>query len=166
MNKKNVKTYKAKADLQKKAGPGPLDMELVHRAQDAIDKNKIDFAPIGLKFLSKLEKGLGEIKSAPQDNIDEDKKKLIGPVMELKANAKIFHYELVGNLAQIMLSFLETIEQLDKDALSIVGGHHDSLKAILGNNMKGDGGKDGQIMITELQDACNRYYKKRQKKKG
>ena len=164
MTKKNVKTYKATVDLQKKAGPGPLDMELVHRAQNEIDENKIDFAPIGLKFLSKLEKGLGEVKDTPQENIDEDKKKLIGPVMELKANAKIFHYELVGNLANIMLSFLETIKQLDKDALSIVGSHHDSLKAILSGNMKGDGGKDGKVMVTELQDACNRYYKKRSKK--
>ncbi len=70
---------------------------------------------------------------------------------------------MVGNLANIMLSFLESIDTLDEDALSIVSGHHDSLKLILSSKMTGDGGKDGPVMVTELKDACARYYKKKKK---
>ena len=83
--------------------------------------------------------------------------------MELKANAKIFHYDLVGNLANIMLNFLESITSLDKDALAIVRGHHETLRGIINNNLRGDGGQKGQIMITELENACARYYKKQRK---
>jgi len=120
---------------------------------------------MGLEFLKTLEDALNTIEANSQTDTSEQQiKTLISPVMELKANAAIFHYALVGNLANIMLNFLESIDQLDKDALSIVRGHHDSLKLILSSNMKGDGGQDGQVMITELKDACARYYKKAKKK--
>ena len=161
---KKIKTYKANMDLRKRIGPGPLDPAAVERAQNAIENNTIDFAPMGLEFLKTLEDALGLIEKNPNsDSTPQQVKTLIAPVMELKANASIFHYALVGNLANIMLNFLESIKGLDKDALSIVRGHHDSLKLILSSNMKGDGGKDGQIMETELKDACTRYYKKVQK---
>lgn len=162
--KKKIKTYKANVELQQRIGSGPLDPKLIERAQKAIEENNIDFAPLGLQFLEELHSALDRIeKKIDPQMIDEQKRMLTEPVMELKANATIFHYSLVGNLANIMLSFLESITEIDKDALSIVRGHHDSLKAIITGKMKGDGGKNGQVMMSELKDACARYYKKRKK---
>lgn len=163
MNKK-IKTYKASNELEQRIGSGPLDSAAIKRAQGEIDDNEIDFAPMGLEFLERLDSALKETKPET-DHLKaiEKKKALISPVMELKANATIFHYKLVGDLAGIMLSFLENITELDKDALSIVRGHHDSLKLILSSKMKGNGGADGKTMTTELNDACNRYYKKKKK---
>jgi len=163
MENKKVKTYKARNELKKRIGSGPLDMAAVNRAQNSIDDNKIDFSPMGLEFLKTLEDALDTIQAGNNASVEDQMKTLITPVMELKANATIFHYALVGNLASIMLNFLESIDRLDKDALSIVRGHHDSLKLILSSKMTGDGGKDGQIMETELKDACARYYKKTKK---
>lgn len=163
-SKNKSKTYKALHELKQRIGSGPLDMQAVERAQNSMDNNKIDFSPMGLEFLSNLEKSLNTIEAdLDGSKTEQQMKMLITPVMELKANATIFHYALVGNLANIMLNFLESINQLDKDALSIVRGHHDSLKLILSSKMTGDGGKDGQIMETELKDACARYYKKKKK---
>ena len=83
--------------------------------------------------------------------------------MTLKANASIFHYPLVGELAKIMLDFIETIKVLDKDAIDIVSAHHDTLYAIIKKKMRGDEGlKQGEAFITELKEACARYFKKRQ----
>ena len=158
------KKYKASHDLQSRIGTGPLDRLAVERAQKEIDNNTIDFAPLGLDFLKRLDDSIQDIKSNPSTHSEEDKiKQLTAPVMELKANAAIFHYELVGNLASIMLSFLESIDKLDNDAVSIVSGHHDSLKLILKSKMKGNGGDNGKVMEQELNDACARYYKKKKK---
>ena len=158
-----AKTYKATPELQQRIGPGPLDKSAIERAQSEIDDNKIDFAPMGIEFLARLDSALKLIKpNADKSETIKQKKTLVSPVMELKANAAIFHYELVGNMAGIMLSFLESIEEIDNDVLSIVRGHHDSLKLILSSNMKGNGGENGKIMTTELNDACARYYKKKQ----
>lgn len=158
------KKYKASNELERRIGKGPLDTMAVQRAQEDIDNNTIDFAPMGLEFLERLDNSIQEIKTNPSALSEEDKiKNLTAPVMELKANAAIFHYELVGNLASIMLSFLESITSLDDDAVSIVSGHHDSLKLILKSSMKGNGGENGKVMEEELKGACVRYYKKKKK---
>lgn len=162
---KKLKTYKASLALQQKIGMGPLDPALIAKAQRVIEENNIDFSPLGLQFLNELHEALAHVEQhLDPEKFDTQKKMLTEPVMELKANATIFHYSLVGNLANIMLSFLESVTDIDKDALSIVRGHHDSLKAIISNKMKGDGGQNGKIMMSELKDACARYYKKKKQR--
>jgi S-adenosylmethionine synthetase len=163
--KEKIQTYKANKILQQKIGRGPLDLAVIEKAQKAIENNKVDFAPLGLQFLTELEEALTNVeKTLNEDKFEKQKQSLTGPVMELKANATTFHFNLVGNLANIMLSFLESIKKLDKDALAIVRAHHDTLKGIITKKMKGDGGKEGQVFIRELEDACARYHKKNKKK--
>lgn len=157
-SKKN-KIIPANKELTNKIGKGSISPIAIQRAEEEIKDNTVDFAPIGLDFLKKLEVALDRVEV--EDDIEKQKINIIKPVMELKANAEMFHYQLVGDLANIMLSFVESIKRLDKDATAITRSCHDSLKAILTSKMKGDGGKDGQTMIIELKDACARYYKKR-----
>jgi hypothetical protein len=159
MSQQKNKIIPANKELSQKIGTGSISTIAIERAEEAIQENDVDFAPLGLDFLKKLEVALDSVEN--KKDLEEQKMSIIKPVMELKANAEIFHYELVGNLANIMLNFIESIETLDKDALAITRSHHDSLKAILGNKMKGNGGQNGKTMITELKDACARYYKKR-----
>lgn len=82
---------------------------------------------------------------------------MAGCVMQLKANAAVFHYRLVGNLAQVMLGFLESLTHIDDNALEIVDAHHKTLNAIIAKQMKGDGGQHGQELQQELIRACERY---------
>jgi len=157
--RKKAKTYKASLMLQNKVGKGPLDQKIVEKAQNAIDNNEVDFTPLGLQFLEKLSENLNKVeKELGSTNLEEQKQLITRPVMELKANATIFHYSLIGNLANIMLSFLESINEIDKDALSIVRAHHTTLNAIILKKMKGDGGQNGEIFMSELKQACARYY--------
>ncbi|NCQ88542.1 MAG: hypothetical protein GW749_06110 [Alphaproteobacteria bacterium] len=164
--RKKAKTYKASLMLQNKVGKGPLDQKIVEKAQNAIDNNEVDFTPLGLQFLEKLSENLNKVeKELGSTNLEEQKQLITRPVMELKANATIFHYSLIGNLANIMLSFLESINEIDKDALSIVRAHHTTLNAIILKKMKGDGGQNGEIFMSELKQACARYYSKKKKEK-
>lgn len=120
------------------------------RNSKVIDQNDVDFAPLGLAIL-KLEHGLDKAKDASV-TMQQMKHILTTPVMELKANAAIFHYTLIGNLANIMLSFLEAIVVMDKDAIDIVKAHHDTLHMIIVRGMKGDGGDGGK----QLTRNCSR----------
>lgn len=161
---KKAKTYKASTLLKQKVGSGPIDPKIVERAQKQIDHNEVDFTPLGMEFLEKLKKNLERVeKEGDKIDVAEQKQLLTQPVMELKANATIFHYSLIGNLANIMLSFLESIEKVDKDAFSIVQAHHTTLHAIVAKKMKGDGGAHGKVFMQELKQACARYYAKNKK---
>jgi len=153
------KVIKANTSLQNKVGTGKIDESSIERCQSVMDNNDIDFHPVAMEFLDKLTEAIKAAKTADietQDTIGE----LTAPVMQLKANASIFKYDLIGNLANVMLSFLENIKELDKDAISIVEAHHKTLTAIILKKMVGDGGAFGKQMEEELKGACQRYFAK------
>jgi len=157
---KDVRIHKADMALQARIGTGPLNEETVERCQKVIDNNNVDFAPLALEYLDKLETAVKAIKTdniSMQDSVES----ITAPVMQLKANASTFHYSLIGALANVMLSFLESIKTLDDDALAIISAHHQTLKIIVTKKMAGDGGPLGKKMQQELQNACERYFAKR-----
>lgn len=157
---KKSRTVKASTMLQAKVGLGPLDPKVISRCQDVIDNNTVDFAPMAKECLTRMQ---GIIKKAQAGTLNKTAAvtAMTEPVMQLKAHASIFRYALVGNLAGIMLGFLESIEEMDKDVIAIVDAHHQTLKSIVNNKMEGNGGKAGEQLKAELYDACRRYYAKK-----
>ena len=157
---KKARMIKASTMLQAKVGLGPLDPKVITRCQSIIDNNKIDFVPVAQECLTRLQ---AVIKKAQAGTIDKTTavEALTEPVMQLKAHASLFHYPLVGTLAGIMMGFLESINQLDKNVIEIVDAHHQTLKSIVNNKIEGTGGKQGEMLKAELYDACRRYYAKK-----
>ncbi len=155
-----AKVIKATNKLQLKVGSGAIDEKKVVESQKVIEENNVDFGPLGIEILGKLETAL-KLAQDSSTSMKVAKTLLTTPVMELKANATIFKYALIGNLANIMLGFLENISELDKDAVEIVKAHHNTLHMIIVRKMSGDGGEGGKLLLKELQQACDRYYKKR-----
>lgn len=156
----NVKVIKADTLLQSKIGSGPLDAATVARCQDVIDSNNYDFAPLARDYLQTLRDAITEIR----DNAISTEaavQKLTEPVMQLKAHAAMFRYALIGNMANIMLSFLEAIKSVDEDVIQIIEAHHQTLTAIVAKKMEGDGGTYGRQLEDELKSACKRYFSKK-----
>ena len=158
--KNNVSVIKANFDLQRKVGKGPIDETVIRKSQNLIDNNTVDFAPVALEILDRLLLAIEDSKK-PQYTFEDLKEMFTRPVMELKANAAIFHYDLVGQLAAVMLGFLERIKVIDADAIDIVRAHHTSLHMIVSKKISGPGGAMGESLVKELQFACDRYYNKK-----
>ena len=154
------KVIKANKSLQEKVGTGKIDDTVIEKCQTVMDNNDVDFTPLAMEYLDKLATA---IKTAKTSDIEtkEAVNNLTAPVMQLKANAATFKYSLIGNLANVMLSFLEGVQELDKDAISIVEAHHKTLTAIVIKKMTGTGGAFGAQMEDELKNACKRYFAKR-----
>lgn len=153
--------HKANYQLQKRIGKGPIDAKALERAQSMIEEAADDFEPLAMTFLSKLKVAIDKAQK-DEGSVEDQIKNMTSPVMELKANAKMFKYDLVSSLANIMLGFLETIDKLDKDAIDIVAAHQQTLQLIVMKKMTGDGGEHGQLFQRELRDAVQRYFSKRQ----
>ncbi len=160
-----AKIIKASKDLQVKAGSGQVGAEKIKRAEETIESNTHDFVPTAEEFLERLENGISAARKGDGTEVD-----LIAgmtrPVMELKANAQMFKYDLVSILANVMLGFLEHIRSLDKDAIDIVEAHHKTLSLIIHKRMKGDSGSNGALLKMELEDAVQRYFIKLARKKA
>lgn len=147
--------------LQAKAGRGKIKDEEVKACQVALEESTSDFQPVAMEFLNKLEKALQEAADSDESSLGEHKDKIFKPVFDLKANAKMFKYDLVTIMTNIMVNFLERIDVMDKDAVEIVRAHHKTLTLIVLKKMSGTGGDSGKALAKELQGACARYFAKR-----
>ncbi len=154
---KRARTIKFNRLLQAKVGTGQVNEELIKKSQKLIEENTTDFAPMAKEYLNPLKDAIDAARKGDKEN-SVILQEITDPVMQLKANAAMFDYALVGNLANIMMNFLETIESIDEDVLEIVDAHYKTLVLIIGNEMKGDGGEYGQELTGELKDACKRYF--------
>lgn len=148
--------------LKQKVGTGGITQERLEKSQKLIDTVKIDFAPYAQTFLKQM---AAEAKKAHKsnDNFQETKDKLIGPVMQLKANGGMFRYQLVSDVADIALQFLEDVEEINDDALAVIKAHENAIKIIVSNKLTGDGGKEGYALVKELHNASKRYFAKYKK---
>ena len=163
-NRSNPTGYKQKIKsnylLQAKVGMGIIPEEKIIKSQNILEKNEINFIPIAIGFLNELRLGLDDAykdKNPTRRSIE----KLIAPVMQIKANARIFRYGRLGDLASIMLNFLEGMNELDTEMLEIVEAHHKTLNHIIQEELQGDGGSVGQTFELELEAVCKRYVQSR-----
>jgi hypothetical protein len=157
---KKARMIKASTLLQAKVGLGPLDEKVLNRCQDVMDNNKVDFAPLAREYLATLGDVIDQAR-AGELNRDRAMHAITEPVMQLKAHASMFRYTLVGDLANIMMSFLESITEIDSNVIDIVDAHHKTLKTIISKKLEGDGGRSGETLKSELNDAIRRYSAKK-----
>lgn len=145
-----------KLTLRKEVAESLLNPTLIQRGQSILDSNRIDFVPLVTHFLDQLSKAV-EVAQSKENPGRRDLSNLIDEVMQIKANAKIFKYDLVGDLAGIMLHFLEELNEIDANVVQIIEAHQKTLRHLINHEIKGDGGASGEILKEELTSACNRY---------
>lgn len=159
----DVKVYKADKQLQTRVGTGKVSKDVVEKVQKNVEEKSVDFEPMAHEFLQQLTEAVEQAKG----NYDEDMKviyeRVANPVMQLKANASMFGYPLIGDLANIMLSFLESLSEIDDAIIQIIEANKKTWQVIIAKQMKGDGGDYGKALRAELQGVCERYLKKKLK---
>lgn len=145
--------------LRQKCGKGGIEPLRLERADEFIDNNPLDFSPYALEIMGRLAAIIKQAKSGKLKG-KEALDMLTRPIMELKANGGMFKYMLVSHIADIVLNFLETIDELNADVFEIIDAHQNALSVIIANKLQGSGGKEGKALADELDNACKRYYKK------
>lgn len=157
--KKNVRFFSPPNILREKIGKGGIDPVLLAKAEEFIDNNELDFLPEATSILERLNVAIAAARKMPKagrESIDA----IIGPVMELKANGGMFRYQLMTDIADIILGFLEGIDEMNEDAFGVVDVHQKALEAIIKSRLSGTGSREGQALVYELSEACQRYRKK------
>lgn len=163
--KQKVRFINPPNKLKAKVGSGGIDTKRLEKAQDYINNNKTDFIPHAGAFLEKLTNANTNIENN-QDGGDNqiDRDILVESVMQLKANGGMFKYQLVSDVADICLNFVENLQDFNADACAVVKAHENTIKLIMQNKLTGDGGAEGTALLKELDNACERYFTKYQKK--
>jgi hypothetical protein len=151
--------------LKIKVGHGGIDESLLNKADEIIKSSEIDFSPIATSLLNSLESFIDKAKQAKtEEDLKIANDSLANAIMQLKANGGMFKYQLISEIAALALHFLDHIESLNHDAISVIDVHAKALNSIVRNKLSGDGGKHGYALVKELEQACTRYFKKYQPK--
>lgn len=146
--------------LKEKVGSGGIDETVLIKAQELLENNTIDFKPIAQMLMDVLNEAISDAKAGTLKG-ESAIAALLYPAMQLKAQGSMFHYPLISEISNILVNFLETVDDTDKDVMDIVVAHKMSMNAVLASQIKGDGGKVGRELRDALLDACARYYKSR-----
>ena len=147
--------------LKAKVGSGGLREDILDKAQELLENNKVDFQPLAEMYLDGLMKGIYLAKESDQDTSHEYIiSAMLYPAMQLKANGGMFHYPLVTRIADKLIQFLEVIEEPDIEAIEIAMAFHTTIRAVVLGRIKGDGGSHGDNLVEALDAACMRYFEK------
>lgn len=157
---KDIKFINPPNLLKQKVGFGGIDPKLVQKAQKLIEEVKFDFAPYAQEFIKQIDKAHDELESKKKGERVEGIEHMIIPVMELKANAAMFNYKIMTDIARVLLYFLECLDDVNQDTMTVIDAHITSLKRVLSEKVKGNTGREGEALIVELDNACMRYFKK------
>ncbi len=159
--RRNAEFFNPPNTLKIKVGYGGLSEDILNKAEALLQNNSMEFLPLAEMYLDALMKGIEQARTPPEGmNNDAIIAGILFPGMQLKANGGMFHYDLVTQIADRFIQFMEVIEYVDTDALEIILAFHTTIRAILLARIKGDGGKRGKDLLDALVSACYRYLEK------
>ena len=160
--KRSVEFIPVPEDLRQKVGTGGLDPTIIERAQAIIDNNSFDFTPEAQRQLSAIREGV-RMCQTQRGRFDADSLIAIiaQPAMQLKANGTTFGFPIVTKIANLLIRFIEVLNDIDDDALDVIDGFSTALNAVIVGQIKGYGGKEGDGLYNALEQACQRYFEKK-----
>ena len=158
-NPSKVTIVKPAFALRDKTGGGDVAVERIKSADKALKENNVEFIPMAKQYLQDLEKALDRMRSNPE-NTDDLRPELTKAFMELKANASLFGYSLITDLATIAFNLLEDAENIDQNLANILIAQHKSFTLVISQDIKGDGDQIGEAMRKEFLAVRERYLKK------
>ncbi len=157
--KEPAKKIKAEKGLQKRVGiVRRVDPWLITQSERVLEETTINFIPLAQGFLKEFKKAIeaAEKSLPPSKKIKED---IIFSIMQLKANATIFKYGLIGELSSTTLNFLEGSTVIDDLIIEILNAQHSTISHLVNTSASGDGGEAGEALKDELTQAYKRYNK-------
>ncbi len=134
---------------RKVSGSGPLSKEMLSRAENVIVEHGDGYIERAQTQLDVLLMTVQEAKADPGNRSDAfDRIFLLSH--DLRGMGATFGYNLVTTIGASLCNFIEAVNEYDNDAMEVVGAHADALRAIIGNDVKGDGGPVGLELVQSL----------------
>lgn len=135
-------------------GPGAVDMEALKRAEEVIAGMTDTYLEWVAEDLKKIDAAYQKLKAKP-----EGKDELDGVFQvshDIKGQGGSFGYDLMTAIGNELCRLIERIDKVGPDELEAIRIHIDSMKLVMGNDMKGQGGKAGEQMLAGLQKVCDK----------
>ncbi len=141
----------------------PLSEKLT-KAEDTIRQLSQDYPNWALEDLAKLEAIFTRVEAENKSGITEGDipaktalREAYRVSHDMRGQGGSFGYPLITHIATSLCRFIDTLETADKPARAILTAHAAAMRAILENNISGEGGPLGHRIVTGLEQATANY---------
>lgn len=136
-------------------GAGAVDLEALERAEQVIAGMTDSYLEWVVEDLKKIDAAYTALASAEGDR----KKEMEGVFQvshDIKGQGGSFGYDLMTAIAKELCRLIEKAGKIGPGEVEAVKLHIDAMKLVIGEDLKGSGGKEGEKMLSGLQQICDK----------
>ncbi len=150
INPKNVLKEKVGSN-----GAGAIDLEALEMAENVIASMAGSYLDSVADDLRKTDEAFKKFEAATGDRKEE----LMGvfqTALVLKGQGGSFGYDLMTTIGNELCRLIEKLDKAGPKEVEAIKLHIDSMKLVIANDLKGDGGDTGKKMLSGLQQVCDK----------
>jgi len=134
---------------------GEMPMAILEKAEEKLERKKLDFADWALKYLSELSNLCADALMKPgRRSAHFEKIHLLAH--ELRGQGGTFGYPLITHVAKMLYEITHEHCREDDNAVEIVKAHIDTMRVVIRDRVSGDGGAIGKELIAGIQQAIDK----------
>jgi len=144
--------------LKEKAGTGgagAIDLEAIEKAEEAIASMADSYLDSVAEDIRKIDEAFEKLEAATGDR-KEELMEVFQEALTLKGQGGSFGYDLMTAIGNELCRFIEKLDKAGPKEIEAIKLHIDSMKLVIGNDIKGTGGDTGVKMLTGLQRVCDK----------
>ncbi len=136
-------------------GAGAVDLEALERAEQVIAGMTDNYLEWVAEDLKKIDEAYAKLAAATGDR-KKEMEAVFHISHDIKGQGGSFGYDLMTAIANELCRLIEKAEKIGDAEVEAVKLHIASLKLVIGEDMKGQGGKAGEKMLAGLQQVCDK----------
>ena len=136
-------------------GLGAINQEALEKAEEVIASLADSYQESVADDFLKMDEAFKKLEAATGDRKEE----LMGVFQEalnLKGQGGSFGYDLMTSIGTELCRLIERLDKTGPKEVEAIKLHIDSMKLVIGSDMKGDKGDPGKKMLSGLQQVCDR----------
>lgn len=133
-----------------------IDAATLQKAEAVIAGMAEEFRLLLKTYLSQIEESLSRLKAEGTPSSDQLRAMFV-LVNNLKGEAGSMGYELMTMVAYRLCRYLKPATDNQVANLEVVSIHVDAIRMIIQQDLRGDGGREGQILCTGLDEIVAKW---------
>ncbi len=142
----------------REGGPGAVDLETLERAENVIagmTDNYIEWVQEDLQKLDVAYKALAESPEPRNEAADA----VFQISHDIKGQGGSFGYDLMTVIGNELCRLIERSDHIGQPETDAIKVHIDAMKLVIQNKMRGDGGPNGQALVTGIRQVGDKLNK-------
>ena len=136
-------------------GPGAIDLEALEKAEKVIASMANSYLDSVADDLRNIDETCGKLEAAKVDR-KEELMAVFQTALILKGQGGSFGYNLMTTIGNELCRLIEKLDKAGPKEVEAIKLHIDSMKLVISNDIKGDGGVTGKEMLAGLQQVCDK----------